>query len=278
MLVDRYTRTNFENWESRVPIRTGPKGYDLQRFIDDADALSDVVAFDAPRLGELSGQRVVHLQCHLGTDTLSLARLGGSVTGVDFSPAALAAARELADRAGPTVRYVESTIDDVPSSLQETFDLVYTGVGALNWLPSIRRWATIVEGLIAPGGRGVTDELHGRCIGCASRRYSRSALWTTSATTSRPPSRSAGTGSRRRVAGWGARRPPRYLRVEPWPGGGRAGGAGRRAPPYPAGGAPRAGVPLLRLVSAHAPSAPSRLPDRHERLQLVCTLEAVKEP
>lgn len=134
-------RTNFENWESRVPIHTGPKGYDLQRFIDDADALSDVVAFDAPRLGELSGQRVVHLQCHLGTDTLSLARLGGSVTGVDFSPAALAAARELADRAGPTVRYVESTIDDVPSSLQETFDLVYTGVGALNWLPSIRRWA-----------------------------------------------------------------------------------------------------------------------------------------
>lgn len=159
-LVDRYTRTNLENWESRVPIHTGPRGYDLQRFVDDPEALSDVVAFDAPRLGDLSGCRVVHLQCHIGTDTLSLARLGGRVTGVDFSPSALAAARQLTDRAGPPVRYVESTVDDVPSRLPETFDLVYTGVGALNWLPSIRRWAAIVAGLLAPGGRLYLRESH----------------------------------------------------------------------------------------------------------------------
>jgi SAM-dependent methyltransferase len=158
--VDDYTRTNLENWESRVPIHTGERGYDLQRFLDDPTALSNVVAFDAPHLGDLSGKRILHLQCHIGTDTLSLARLGGEVTGVDFSPSALAAARELANRAGPFVRYVESTVDDVPARVRETFDLVYTGAGALNWLPSIRRWAAIVSTLLAPGGRLYLREAH----------------------------------------------------------------------------------------------------------------------
>lgn len=158
--MDEYTRTNLENWESRVPIHTGAGGYDLQRYLDDPDALSDVVAFDAPRLGDLTGLRVVHLQCHIGTDTLSLARLGAQVTGVDFSPSSLAAARELSERAGPPIRLVESTIEDVPTRLPETFDLVYTGVGALNWLPSVRRWARVVARLLAPGGRLYLRESH----------------------------------------------------------------------------------------------------------------------
>ena len=158
--VDDFTRTNLANWESRVPIHTGEQGYDLQRFLDDPDALSDVVAFDADHLGDIAGLRVVHLQCHIGTDTLSLARLGGEVTGVDFSPAALAAARDLAERAGGDVRYVESSIEEVPRRLPETFDLVYTGVGALNWLPSVNRWASIVAGLLRPGGRLYLREGH----------------------------------------------------------------------------------------------------------------------
>ena len=109
---------------------------------------------DLPHLGDLTGSRVVRLQCHLGTDTLSLARAGADVTGVDFSPAALAAARDLAERAGPPVRFVESAIDDVPRVLAgETFDLVYTTVGTVNWLPSIDRWAEVVAGLLRPGGR-----------------------------------------------------------------------------------------------------------------------------
>lgn len=158
--MDPYTRANLGNWEARVPIHTGPKGYDRQRFLDDPAALSDVVAADARRLGDLTGQSVVHLQCHIGTDTLSLARLGGEVTGVDFSPSALTAARALAAEAGPSVRYVESTVDDVPDRLPERFDLVYTGTGALNWLPSARRWATIVAELLAPGGRLFLREGH----------------------------------------------------------------------------------------------------------------------
>lgn len=158
--MDDYTRTNLANWEARVPIHTGPQGYDLARFHADPTALSDVVAFDAPALGDLTGLDVVHLQCHIGTDTLSLARLGGRVTGVDFSPSALAVARELAATAGPEVRYLESSIDDLPANLPETFDVVYTSVGALTWLPSAARWARIVAGLLRPGGRLYLREGH----------------------------------------------------------------------------------------------------------------------
>ncbi len=95
---------NLANWESRVPIHTGPDGYDLAAF-DDPTHLSAVVRYDLPRLGRLDDLDVVHLQCHIGTDTVSLARLGaGSVTGLDFSPSALDAGRELAGRAGASVR------------------------------------------------------------------------------------------------------------------------------------------------------------------------------
>jgi SAM-dependent methyltransferase len=158
--MDEFARTNLANWEARVPIHTGPTGYDLERFHRDPTALSDVVAFDAPYLGDLTGLDVVHLQCHIGTDTLSLARLGGRVTGVDFSPSALAAARELSLAAGPQVRYLESSIDDVPDNVAATFDLVYASVGALNWLPSAARWARIVSGLLRPGGRLYLRESH----------------------------------------------------------------------------------------------------------------------
>lgn len=157
--LDDHTRTNLAHWESLVPVHTGVQGYDLRRF-DDPAALSDVVTFDAPHLGDLSGKRVLHLQCHIGTDTLSLARLGGEVTGVDFSPSALAVARDLANRAGPPVRFVESSVDDAPTRLAETFDVIYTGVGALNWLPSVGRWAVVVATMLSPGGRLYLREFH----------------------------------------------------------------------------------------------------------------------
>ena len=92
--------------------------------------------FDLPRLGDIDGLDVVHLQCHLGTDTLSLARLGARVTGVDLSPASLEVARDLAARAGTSIEFVESDVYTAPAVLGRRFDLVYTGIGALCWLPA----------------------------------------------------------------------------------------------------------------------------------------------
>ncbi|MBS3941117.1 MAG: class I SAM-dependent methyltransferase [Actinobacteria bacterium] len=158
--MDEHALINLANWESRVPIHAASRDYGLDRYLADPRHLSGFVAHDAPHLGDLTGLRVVHPQCHIGTDTLSLARLGGEVTGVDFSPSALEVARDLAERAGPPVRYVEAAVDDIPEALPETFDLVYTGVGALNWLPSVARWARIMAGLLAPGGRLFLREGH----------------------------------------------------------------------------------------------------------------------
>lgn len=160
-MVEDWRALNLANWEARVPLHTSPGGYDLAGF-DDPRYLSSVVRYDLPRLGDVEGLDVVHLQCHVGTDTASLARLGPrSVTGLDFSPAATAAARFLASRAGADVRFVESDVYAAVDALGAgCCDLVYTGIGALCWLPDVRRWATVVAGLLRPGGRLFMREGH----------------------------------------------------------------------------------------------------------------------
>lgn len=159
--MDRYRETNLAHWEARVPVHLHPDGYGADALADDPAALSGVVVFDAARLGDLAGLRAVHLQCHIGTDTLSLGRLGAVVTGVDFSPAAIAAADALCRRAGVPARFVLSELYDAPAALGgERFDLVYTGVGALCWLPDIAGWARVVAALLAPGGRLFLRESH----------------------------------------------------------------------------------------------------------------------
>jgi SAM-dependent methyltransferase len=158
--VDSFA-VNRANWDERAPAHAASVDYGVQRFIDDPAALSDVVRFDRPRLGDIAGRRGVHLQCHIGTDTISLARLGARMTGLDFSPAALAEARRLAASAGADVDFVESDVYGAPDALgRAAFDLVYTGIGALIWLPDIRRWAETVEALLRPGGRLFLREGH----------------------------------------------------------------------------------------------------------------------
>ncbi len=158
--MDKYRATNLRNWESRVPVHAGSRDYDLAGLAADPNRLSRVVAFDQPWLGDLTGLDVVHLQCHIGTDTVSLARLGGRVTGVDFSPAALGVARELATASGVEIRFVESELYSAPAALGRQFDLVYTGVGALNWLPDIAGWARVVAAVLRPGGRLYVRDQH----------------------------------------------------------------------------------------------------------------------
>ena len=160
-MTENWRAINLANWESRVPVHTGPGGYDRTSF-DDPAYLSNVVRYDLPRLGQLDGLDVVHLQCHVGTDTISLARLGARTTvGVDFSPSALREARNLAARTGAAVTFIDGDAYDAVELLgAERFDLVYTGIGAICWLPSIRRWADVVAGLLRPGGRLFMREGH----------------------------------------------------------------------------------------------------------------------
>lgn len=154
-----YLAVNRANWDSRAPVHV--QNYGIDRLLADPAVLSEVVAFDRPRLGDLTGLDVLHLQCHIGTDTLSLHRLGGRVTGLDLSPVSLAAARKLAADAGAQIDYVEADVYSAPTALGErSFDLVYTGIGAIGWLPSIRRWAEVVAAVLRPGGRLFIREGH----------------------------------------------------------------------------------------------------------------------
>jgi len=156
-----YLALNRANWDDRAAVHATSRGYDLARYRDDPTAISHVVAFDRPLLGDVAGLDVVHLQCHIGTDTLSLARLGARVTGLDLSPASLAVARELASDTGADIAYVESDVYGAVDALGAgRFDLVYTGIGAICWLPSIARWAETVAGLLRPGGRLLLRDMH----------------------------------------------------------------------------------------------------------------------
>ncbi len=156
-----YREVNRANWDERAPAHAASADYNVSAFATDPQHLSDVVRFDLPLLGDVAGLRGVHLQCHIGTDTVSLARLGATMTGLDFSPKSLEQARLLSERAATPVDFVESDVYGAVDLLGPAgFDLVYTGIGALGWLPDIARWARTVAGLLRPGGRLFIREGH----------------------------------------------------------------------------------------------------------------------
>jgi SAM-dependent methyltransferase len=156
-----YRAVNRASWDERAPAHARSPDYAVDRFIEDPSFVSGVVSYDMPLLGDIDGLRGVHLQCHIGTDTVSLARLGARMTGVDFSPPALVEARRLAAATGADVDFVEAEVYDAARMLGAgRFDLVYTGIGAICWMPDIERWAGVVEQLLAPGGRLFMREGH----------------------------------------------------------------------------------------------------------------------
>lgn len=146
---------NLQNWDDRVPLHEAAYGLDA---FHDPNHISDVVSDDLPVLrrfvtgGSLSGLDLCHLQCHIGTDTISLARSGARVTGVDFSEPALRAAAALADRTGSAATWVHTDVLDARNAVSGDFDVVYTSIGTICWLQDLDRWAAQVVALLRPGG------------------------------------------------------------------------------------------------------------------------------
>lgn len=136
-------------WDEVVAIHVASPFYRTKEFLAGEDILMPI---ESREVGDVRGKSLVHLQCHFGLDTLALARRGAKVTGLDFSPKALAAARDLAARAGIDARFVESNLYDAPTAIPERFDIAYVTWGALNWLPDIKRWAQVVATMLKPGG------------------------------------------------------------------------------------------------------------------------------
>lgn len=145
-------------WDAKTPAHLRSPIYDVDGFKAGRLSLRSREIID---LGDVSGKDLVHLQCHIGLDTLSWARLGARVTGLDFSEPAVQAATALARDIGVEARFVMSDVYDAPAALNgSTYDIVYTGVGALCWLPDMSRWAGVVRDLLRPKGQLYLFEFH----------------------------------------------------------------------------------------------------------------------
>jgi SAM-dependent methyltransferase len=149
-------------WDQRVPLHVSSDFYDVEGFRAGRPVIQ---GFEVDELGALGDQRLVHLQCHFGLDTLDLARQHRTleVVGLDFSEPAVDAARSLASEIGVAerARFVQADVyDAVPALGAAAFDVVYTGKGSLNWLPDLPRWASVVHDLLRPGGRLYLVEFH----------------------------------------------------------------------------------------------------------------------
>ncbi len=149
---------NHAAWEEMAALHPGTACYDLEGLIAGRDPLRP---WEDRILGPVDGLDLVHLQCHIGTDTIGWARRSARTTGLDFSGTALAIAADLAPRCGTEIEWIEADVYDAPTALAgRAFDLVYTGIGALCWLPDLPRWAAVVRAVLRPGGRLYLMEIH----------------------------------------------------------------------------------------------------------------------
>jgi SAM-dependent methyltransferase len=146
------------NWDARVPIHLNSEFYGVRSGKDSASWFADYEWHD---LGPLDGRDVLHLQCHLGTETVEFARRGARTVGLDISGRSIDAAREVALAADVEVEYLCADVLDAPTALDgRRFDIVYTGKGALCYLPDLDRWAQLVRELLRPGGQLYVVEFH----------------------------------------------------------------------------------------------------------------------
>lgn len=155
--MKNYLEVNRTLWDNRALHHVSSDFYDVPGFLAGKSSLKDI---ELDLLGDLKGKKVLHLQCHFGQDTLSLARLGAEVTGVDLSEVAIQKARELAEQTGLKARFIVSDVLALDQHLQETFDLVFTSYGVIGWLPDLQPWGKVVAQFLKPGGQFVMAEFH----------------------------------------------------------------------------------------------------------------------
>ena len=157
-MSDERIDSNRAMWDERVPLHVRSDFYDVEAFKRRPDRIRP---FEVDEVGDVTGKSLVHLQCHFGLDTLSWATRGARVTGLDFSEAAVTAARSLAANLAIGADFVAGDVYDAPDLLgRRTFDIVYTGIGALPWLPDIDRWAQAAASLVGAGGFLYLAEFH----------------------------------------------------------------------------------------------------------------------
>jgi len=155
--MDDYRDTNRKLWQKYVEINSKSDYYRLTEFMAGENSLHEL---ERTEVGGVAGKSLLHLQCHFGMDTLSWARLGAQVTGMDFSEKAIHLAGSLADELHLPAKFICSDLYELPAHLQGQFDIVFTSYGVLTWLPDITRWAQIAASYVRPGGFFYMVEFH----------------------------------------------------------------------------------------------------------------------
>ena len=161
-MTDDPTQVNVRFWDSMATVHgQGDTYYDLEALTAGRSSLSDVEAAAVREaVGSVDGLDVLHVQCHLGMDAVSLARQGARLTGIDFSPVALERARALASRCDVTIDFVEADSTCLPDDLSGRFDLAYATMGVICWIADLDAWMRSVSATLRPGGRLVLVDLH----------------------------------------------------------------------------------------------------------------------
>jgi 2-polyprenyl-3-methyl-5-hydroxy-6-metoxy-1,4-benzoquinol methylase len=152
-----YIEINRALWNERTIHHLKSDFYDMEGFLAGKSSLKEI---EMGLLGDVAGKSLLHLQCHFGQDTISLAKMGAKVTGVDLSDKAIATAEELAAQLAPDARFICSDIYDLPDVHHEQYDIVFTTYGTIGWLPDMKRWAAVVSHFLKPGGTFVFAEFH----------------------------------------------------------------------------------------------------------------------
>lgn len=155
--MDLHRQANLALWNEWTDIHEKSAFYDVEGFLAGKSRLHSL---ELEELGDVSGKSLLHLQCHFGLDTLSWARRGAAVTGVDFSDKAIALAKRISHEASIAARFIQSDVYELPTTLEDRFDIVFTSYGVLTWLRDIRRWAKVIAHFLKPGGTFYIVEFH----------------------------------------------------------------------------------------------------------------------
>lgn len=154
---EEFFKENQKMWDDRVQIHTDSEMYDLHSFKAGRNSLTSL---ELDEIGDVVGKKILHLQCHFGQDSLSLARMGAKVTGIDFSEKAIAFARELNLEMGLDAEFIQSDIYGLKDNLDAEFDFIFTSFGVIGWLPNLNKWADIIDHFLKPGGVFYMAEFH----------------------------------------------------------------------------------------------------------------------
>lgn len=152
-----YLEINKQTWNNKTDIHIASDFYDIEGFMKGKSTLNDI---ELALLGNISGKKILHLQCHFGQDTMTFSRMGAQSVGIDLSDKAVERAIELAEKLNLNTQFICCDVYEAPNILEEQFDIVFTSYGTIGWLPDLDKWAKVVSHFLKPNGKFVFAEFH----------------------------------------------------------------------------------------------------------------------